>query len=59
MVAQAAAGAINSSSTIQAAISRLGGHANGVKAYLGIAFVTVASLVTVAAAGQVNATRAE
>jgi ABC-2 type transport system permease protein len=59
LVAQAASGAINSSATVQAAIQRLGGHGNGVKAYLGIAFSTVAALVALAAASQVNATRAE
>jgi ABC-2 type transport system permease protein len=59
LVAQAAAAAINSSPTIRDAISRLGGHGGGVKAYLGIAFGTVAALLAFAAAGQVNAARAE
>ncbi len=60
LVSRAAAGAINGSSTIQQAINRLGGHgAGGVKAYLGIAFGIGAALIAFAAAGQVNATRAE
>jgi len=60
LVSQAAAGAINGSSTIQQAINRLGGHgAGGVKAYLGIALGIGAALIALAAAGQVNATRLE
>jgi ABC-2 type transport system permease protein len=59
LVSKAAASAISGSSTVQQAINRLGGHGGGIKAYLGIAFGIGAALIGFAAAGQVNATRAE
>jgi ABC-2 type transport system permease protein len=59
LVAQSAAGTITGSAAVSAAIRRLGGHGTGAKAYLGLAFSTVAALVSFAAAGQINATRAE
>ena len=59
LVAQAASGALTSSPTIDQALRRIGGHGSGAKAYLGIAFSTVAALIAFAAAAQIHATRAE
>ena len=59
LVAQSASRAINASTSIEKAVHRLGGHRSGAATYLGIAFLIAAALVAFAAAGQVNATRAE
>jgi ABC-2 type transport system permease protein len=59
LVAQSAAKSIAGNATIQRSIARLGGHHGGAEAYLGFAFVTVATLVALAAAAQASATRDE
>jgi len=59
LVAQAAAGSLQTSNGIQQAIERLGGGAAGVAAYLGFVFVFAAGLVAIAVAGQISAARNE
>lgn len=59
LVANAGASAISGSPAVEAALRRLGGHGDGLKSYLGFVFLYVAVIVAVAAAGLVNATRAE
>jgi len=57
LVAKSAGTAISSSSSITRVLSRLG--ARGVDAYLGVAFLIVAVLVALVAAGQISAARSE
>jgi ABC-2 type transport system permease protein len=59
LVAQSASTAISGSAEIEKAIGRLGGHRGGAAAYLGVAFLIAATLVSFAAAGQIAATRNE
>jgi ABC-2 type transport system permease protein len=59
LVAQSASTAISGSAEIEKAIGRLGGHRGGAAAYLGVAFLIAATLVSFAAAGQIAATRSE
>jgi ABC-2 type transport system permease protein len=59
LVAQSASTAISGSATIEQALARLGGHRGGAAAYLGVAFLIAATLVSFAAAGQIAATRNE
>jgi ABC-2 type transport system permease protein len=59
LVAQSASTAISGSATVEKAIARLGGHRGGAAAYLGVAFLIAATLVSFAAAGQIVATRSE
>jgi ABC-2 type transport system permease protein len=58
-VAKSAGIAMMSSASIKQALSRLGARGNGATAYLGIAFLIVATLVAFIAAGQISASRAE
>jgi len=57
LIAKSAGTAISASSSLERAFSRLG--ARGVNAYLGVAFLILAVMVALVAAGQVSATRAE
>jgi ABC-2 type transport system permease protein len=57
LVAKSAGSAIASSSSLTRALSRLG--AIGTEAYLGVAFLMLAVLVALVAAGQISAARAE
>ncbi len=59
LVAKAAADSIARSKSIQQTLTRLGVHTGGAEAYLGFAFVFIATLVALVAAGQVSATREE
>jgi ABC-2 type transport system permease protein len=59
LVAQSASVAVSGSASIQRAIERLGGYRPGAATYLGVAFLTAASMVTFLAAGQIGATRDE
>lgn len=59
LIAQSAANAVSGSATVQQAIGRLGGHHGGARAYLGLTFVIVATLVALVAAGHVVAAREE
>jgi len=59
LVAQSASTAISGSAAIEKALGRLGGHRGGAAAYLGVAFLIAATLVSFAAAGQIAATRSE
>ncbi|HSS09086.1 MAG TPA: hypothetical protein VLL25_04320 [Acidimicrobiales bacterium] len=59
LVAQSAANAASGSTTVQEALSRLGGRHGGAAAYLGLTFVIVATLIALVAAGQVVAGREE
>ncbi len=54
-----AAGATISGSSVSQVFARLGAPGEGTRAYLGVAFLTVAVLVAFAAAGQVTAARDE
>ncbi|HZU71401.1 MAG TPA: hypothetical protein VE990_01395 [Acidimicrobiales bacterium] len=58
-IAKAAGQAMTVSAGVQAAVARLAGTGQGTSAYLGIVFLLVATLVTLVAAAQVSATRAE
>jgi ABC-2 type transport system permease protein len=57
LVAQSVSTAVNGASSINQAITRLGGHQSGAATYLGIVFPIGAALVAFAAAGQLAATR--
>jgi len=57
LVAKSAGSALSSSPSITHVLRRLG--ARGADAYLGVAFLMLAVLVTLVAAGQISATRAE
>jgi ABC-2 type transport system permease protein len=59
LVAQSASTAISGSAAIEKALGRLGGHRGGAAAYLGVAFLIAATLVSFGAAGQIAATRSE
>ena len=59
LVARAAGDAIAKSNTFAQIQASLGGHAAGAAAYLGIAFVTVSTLIGLQAAAQASATREE
>ncbi|HEX7522401.1 MAG TPA: hypothetical protein VF441_10150 [Acidimicrobiia bacterium] len=59
LVAKTAAKSIEGSAAIRQILARLGGHRLGAEAYLGFAFLIVATLVALVAASQVNATREE
>jgi ABC-2 type transport system permease protein len=55
LVAQSAAASVSGSKAISQALARLGGHGSGAEAYLGFAFLTVATLAALVACGQVSA----
>jgi ABC-2 type transport system permease protein len=57
LVAQSVGTAVNGSSSVNQAVTRLGGHQGGAATYLGIVFPIAAALVAFAAAGQLAATR--
>jgi ABC-2 type transport system permease protein len=59
LVAQSAANAASGSTTVQEALSRLGGRHGGAAAYLGLTFIIVATLIALVAAGQIVAGREE
>jgi ABC-2 type transport system permease protein len=59
LVSASAGSALTSSSGVEKVISRLGVTGRGATAYLGIAFLIVAVLVALTAAGQLSAARAE
>ncbi len=59
LVAKAAADSIAHSKSIREALARIGAHTGGAAAYLGFAFVFIAVLVALIAAGEVSATREE
>jgi ABC-2 type transport system permease protein len=59
LVAESGAQATTGSGAIESAIARLGGHGAAVDAYLGLTFLMVAVTVSLVAAGQVTAARAE
>jgi ABC-2 type transport system permease protein len=59
LVAKAAADSIAQSKSLQLALARAGVHTGGAQAYLGFAFVFIAILGALLAAGQVGATREE
>jgi ABC-2 type transport system permease protein len=58
-VAKAGGASLAGSSTVQHVVDRLGARGTGARSYLGIAFLMLAILVALIAAGQVSAARAE
>jgi ABC-2 type transport system permease protein len=59
LVAKAATASITRSKSVQEALARLGAHTGGAGAYLGFAFVFIATMAALVAAGEVSATREE
>lgn len=59
LIAKTASKSIAGSAALRQILARLGGHRLGAEAYLGFAFLIVATLVALVAASQVNATREE
>jgi ABC-2 type transport system permease protein len=53
------AGSTISGSSVQQVFARLGAHGTGVGAFLGVAFLILAALISFAAAGQISAARIE
>jgi len=58
-ISKAAGDALSGASSFRQVITRLGGRGTGAEAYLSIAFLIVAALLALIAAGQVSATRGE
>jgi ABC-2 type transport system permease protein len=58
-VAEGSTKDVTGSTSIQAALSRLGGHSSLVDAYLGLTFLVLALMIGLVAAGQVTAIKAE
>jgi ABC-2 type transport system permease protein len=58
-IAESAGRAFEQSSSVRQVLARLGGHGAGARAYLGVVFLMLATVVGLLAAGQVTATRSE
>ncbi|MGD0811324.1 MAG: ABC transporter permease subunit [Acidimicrobiales bacterium] len=58
-IAKAAGTAISGSTSVGSLLSKLGAHGAGARAYLGVAFLIMAIMLSFVAANQVTATRAE
>lgn len=59
LVSESAAAAVSGSNTIERALGRVGGTKSGAAAYIGLAFIFAAALVTFVAAAQIAAARNE